>query len=121
MHRPSQGQAREHGFAHDTDRRYPLIWRAIVSGRDDDDQVEIRHDVEPLAAIAGRTHPMLQMHLVGSAKLHVAEIPLIAVALQLADGDARNETLRQPFGRDDLAPTDPAVVDHELADPREIA
>src|SRR6266446_10128012 len=77
---PRSQQARQHGFANDADRWEPLLGRAVVSGRDDDDQIEIGQHIKPLAAIAGAADPMFQPHGASSEKFHVAEVPLIAIA-----------------------------------------
>ena len=49
--------AREHGFAHHSDRRYPLIRRAIVPGVDGDDKIEVRHDEQSLSTITEAADP----------------------------------------------------------------
>src|SRR5947207_5888663 len=94
--------ARQHGLAHDTDRRQPLLGRAVVSGGNDNDELEVGEDPEPLPAIAEAADPMLQPYSPAGKELHVAEVPLIAVARQFIHADTRREACGEPIRRHDL-------------------
>src|SRR5882757_2661864 len=84
-------EARQHDFAHDADRWEPLLGLAVVSCRDDDNKIKLGHHIKPQAAIAGAANPMLEPYRSAREKFHVAQIPLISVALEFIDADARHE------------------------------
>src|ERR1700736_269858 len=104
--------ARQYDFTHDADRWKPLLGLAVVSRRDDNDKIKVGHDIKPLAAIAGAANPMLKPYRSGREKFHVAEVPLISVALEFIDADARHEAFGKPLRRDDLTAVGHSIVEY---------
>ncbi len=48
---------RQHELIQDCERRSPILWLVVVARGNDDDQVELRHNKEPLAAVSKRANP----------------------------------------------------------------
>src|ERR1700704_3239546 len=114
-------KARQNSFRQHAIGRDSLIALVVVSGRDDDQQIEPRKDIKPLTAIAEGGDPAFHARSVRAIEYHFTEIPLTTIFAPVADRHLRLERSPQPIDGYDLLLAGLASLQEQLSDARQIA